>query len=266
MTRRAAHRPRLLLVMQTPDADAGRCGRKLRQRGYRLDYCYPLSGQPLPAGMEGYAGAVVFGGPMSANDDGKRPGIRAQLDWIPQALDSGQPFLGICLGAQLLARTLGATVRPHPEELAEIGYFAVDPTPVGKPVFNAPLHVYHWHHEGFDLPAGAELLATGERFPQQAYRYGSQVFGVQFHPEVDQTILESWLVEGAKELHHPGAQSAAEQRWRHARHDAALDQWFDDFLDQWLRGSMADPAPGVFQSAIMAPRSSQRPDPPCIQS
>ena len=223
--------PRLLLVMQTPDASAGRCGRKLRERGYALDYCYPLAGQPLPVGMDGYAGAMVFGGPMSANDDGKLPGIRAQLDWIPQALDSGRLFLGICLGAQLLARALGATVQPHPAGLAEIGYFPVQPTAVGQATFDAPLHVYHWHHEGFALPAGAELLAGGERFPHQAYRYGANAFGVQFHPEVDQTILEHWLVEGAHELTAPGAQSAAEQRAHHARHDAALDRWFEGFLD-----------------------------------
>ena len=78
--------------------------------------------------MDGYAGTIVFGGPMSANDDGKLPGIRAQLDWIPTALDSGRPFLGICLGAQLLARALGATVKPHPAGLAEIGYFPVSYT------------------------------------------------------------------------------------------------------------------------------------------
>lgn len=233
--RHQSPRPRLLLVMQTPDADAGRFARKLRKRGYRLDYCYPLSGQALPAGMEGYAGAIVFGEPMSANDDDKQPGIRAQLNWIPEALKSGQPFLGICLGAQLLARTLGAAVRPHPTGLAEIGYFPVEPAAAGQSLFDAPLHVYHWHHEGFELPAGAELLATGAHFPHQAYRYGTNTFGVQFHPEVDETIMESWLVEGAEELHHPGAQSAAEQREHHARHDKAFDQWLEQFMDAWLQ-------------------------------
>lgn len=232
--------PRLLLVMQTRDASAGRCGRKVRERGYALDLVYPLAGQPLPAGMDGYAGAMVFGGPMSANDDGKLPGIRAQLDWIPRALESGRPFLGICLGAQLLARALGATIKPHPAGLAEIGYFEVRPAVPAQALFDAPLHVYHWHHEGFDLPAGAELLASGERFPHQAYRHGANAFGVQFHPEVDHAILETWLVEGAKELTSPGAQSAAVQRDHHARHDAALDGWFDGFLNHWLPADAPD--------------------------
>ncbi len=227
--------PRLLVVMQTPDGSAGRCGRKLREWGYQLEFHYPLAGEPLPAGMDGYAGALVFGGPMSANDDGKLPGIRAQLNWIPQALDSGRPFLGVCLGAQLLARVLGATVQPHPAGLAEIGYFPVQPTPAGQTIFDAPLHVYHWHREGFELPAGAQLLATGDCFPHQAYRYGANAFGVQFHPEVNQRILEAWLVEGVRELTDPGAQSAAEQRAGHADHDETLDRWCDGFLKMWLR-------------------------------
>lgn len=226
--------PRLLMVMQAADADAGRCRDQLLERDYQLEYCYPQAGQPLPTDLERYAGAMVFGGPMSANDDRTLPGIRAQLDWIPRMLASGRPFLGICLGAQLLARALGATVKPHPAGLAEIGYFAIQPTPMGQSLFTAPLYVYHWHCEGFELPAGADLLASSERFPQQAYRYGSQAFGVQFHPEVNQRILETWLVKGADHLNFPGAQSAAEQRKGHAQHDAALDRWTDEFLEGWL--------------------------------
>lgn len=226
---------RLLMVMQTPDGSTGRCGRKLREWGYQLEFRYPLAGEPLPAAMDGYAGVVVFGGPMSANDDDILPGIRAQLDWIPQALNSGRPFLGICLGGQLLARALGAMVQPHPRGLAEIGYFPVQPTSVGRAMFDAPLHVYHWHREGFELPAGAELLATGARFPHQAYQYGANAFGVQFHPEVHRKILEVWLMEGARELTDPGAQSATEQRAYHIHHDEALDRWCDGFLKAWLR-------------------------------
>jgi GMP synthase (glutamine-hydrolysing) len=226
--------PRVLLVMQARDASAGRCGHKLRERGYALEVCCPVAGDPLPAATADYAGVVVFGGPMSANDDGKVPGIRAQLDWIPTVLISGQPLLGICLGGQLLARVLGATVQPHPDGLAEIGYFPVRPTAVGQTLFDTPLQVYHWHREGFDLPAGAELLATGARFPHQAYRYGVNAVGLQFHPEVDRNILETWLAEGADDLTAPGAQSATEQRDRHAKYDQNLDQWFDGFLTEWL--------------------------------
>jgi len=227
--------PRVLLVLQTRDASAGRCERKLREHGYLLDYCYPQTGDSLPKEVDCYAGIVVFGGPMSANDEDKLPGIRAQMNWIPQALAANRPFLGICLGAQLLARALGATVQPHPAGWAEIGYFPVYPTAAGQTWFDRPLQVYHWHREGFALPEGAELLATGTCFPHQAYRYGHHAFGLQFHPEVDQAILNTWLVQGAQELTALGAQPAAEQRACSARHDVIMDRWFDAFLTRWLQ-------------------------------
>jgi hypothetical protein len=99
-------------------------------------------------------------------------------------LASGQPFLGICLGGNYW-RGLGATVKPHPEGLAEIGYFAVEPTPAGQAVFHTPLHVYHWHHQGFDLPAGAELLATASAFL-------SKLTGMGLRPSASSFILK-WI-------------------------------------------------------------------------
>jgi GMP synthase (glutamine-hydrolysing) len=187
--------------------------------------------------MAEHAGAVVLGGPMSANDDIALPGLRAELDWIPHALASGKPFLGICLGAQLLARALGARVVPHPDGVAEIGYFPVQPTAAGAPFFIEPLYVYHWHCEGLELPREAVLLAEGERFPNQAYRYGDNAFGIQFHPEVTFDIMEEWLQKAAPRLALPGAQPSELHRVGRDRHDVTFERWFDCFLNLWLEDS-----------------------------
>jgi GMP synthase (glutamine-hydrolysing) len=226
---------RILVIAQTATGTPGRLGDALRARGYILEIRRPLSGEPLPQRLVGYAGVVVLGGPVSANDEGL-PGIRAELDWLPGVLESGTPFLGICLGAQLLARTLGARVSPHAAGRAEIGYFQVHPTGAGRAVFDASLYVYHWHQEGFELPREAVLLAQGEHFPNQAYRYDRNAYGIQFHPEVTRCMMEEWVQEGTEGLARPGAQSADAQRAGHDRHDAALARWLERFLDAWLDG------------------------------
>ncbi|NIR32076.1 MAG: glutamine amidotransferase [Gammaproteobacteria bacterium] len=223
----------VLVIAQTETGTPGRLGDKLRERGYTLELRRPLQGEPLPPKAGGYAGIVVLGGPMSANDE-HLPGIRAELEWIPQVLDAGTPFLGICLGAQLLARTLGARVGPHPEGVAEIGYFEIQPTRDAGAVFETPMHVYHWHEEGFDLPEQTVLLAEGTCFPHQAYRYDRTAYGLQFHPEVTQSMMNDWMQEATERLVLPGAQSPDAQRAGHERHDAALDRWVDRFVDQWL--------------------------------
>ena len=122
----------------------------------------------------------------------------------------------------------------HPEGLSEIGYYPVHPTAAGASLIPAGLRVYHWHKEGFELPAGAELLARGEAFPHQAYRYGSKIYGLQFHPEVTPTVAASWIKSTADLASRPGAQSEAEQMDNSGRFDAPLHDWFDGFLDHWL--------------------------------
>ena len=97
---------KILLIVHQQFSDPGRMGAKLQALGYELDLRCPMLGAPLPASMDDHEAVVVFGGPMSANDD-HLDGIRAELDWIPRAVESGKPYLGICLGAQLLARAGG---------------------------------------------------------------------------------------------------------------------------------------------------------------
>ncbi len=224
---------RVLAVRQSPLTDLGRVGEAVRRRGYELAVHHPNEGESLPDPDAGYAAVVVFGGPMSANDD-HLPGIRAQLKWIPRVVEAGVPFLGICLGSQLLARALGARVSPHAGGMAEIGYFEAEPTPAGAALFDAPPKVYHWHLEGFELPAGGVRLLQGERFPNQAFALGPRCYGVQFHPEVTRDIIEDWSTRSAHQLALPGAQARDHQLEAHARWDWAPAPWFHRLVDAWL--------------------------------
>lgn len=224
---------RILTVVHQEQSRTGRVGQLLEERGYALERCCPNLGDALPDPAE-YDGVVIFGGPMSANDEATHEGIRAEMAWLPAVLEAGTPFLGICLGAQMLARVLGAQVRPHPEGLAEIGYSRVEPVRTGCRFFPEPLHVYQWHREGFDMPAGAELLARGDRFPHQAFRYGQTAFGLQFHPEVTLEMKEVWTVKAAERLTLPGAQPRETHLALHEVHDPPLGAWIGRFLDLWL--------------------------------
>ncbi len=182
--------PTLLVIQHVPwegphrilDACAG-----LRERTVK-----PLAGQELPAHEE-VAGAVAMGGPMSADDLGRHPQLAAEREWLAEAARRGMPVLGICLGAQLLARALGAEVRPA--EAAELGYAPVEILEPEDPLLGAlapATTVLHWHGEVFDLPAGATHLARSERTEVQAFRHRN-AWGVLFHPESDFALLEAWL-------------------------------------------------------------------------
>lgn len=184
--------------------------------------------------MDDHAAAVVFGGPMSANDCTTLPFIRAELDWIPQVLDAGKPYLGICLGAQLLARVLGASVVPHPEGRVEIGYCPISPTAAGTAEMGSLHYVYQWHKEGFELPQGATLLATGDVFANQAFRYGETTYGVQFHPEMTRSLMKRWISVAAEHLEHPDAQAAEIQAEAHTLHAPAVEYWLSSFFSRWL--------------------------------
>ncbi|NJO42395.1 MAG: glutamine amidotransferase [Cyanobacteria bacterium CRU_2_1] len=229
---------RILIVVHQTTSNPGLVGQILEEAGYTLEICCPAIGHALPDRLDGHAGAIVFGGPMSANDDTSLPFIRAELDWIPIVLEANKPFLGICLGAQMLTRVLGAAVTPHPDDLREIGYAPIQPTLNSHNPFAQLTHVYHWHKEGFELPQDAVLLATGEVFPHQAFRYGETAYGVQFHPEITREMIDLWTTNVPEQLILPGAQPYDKQIRDHTAHAANVESWLREFLYQWLNSAL----------------------------
>ena len=225
----------ILVVLHQEHSTPGRIGRLLRERGYRLDIRRPRFGDPLPRDLDGHAGAIVFGGPMSANDPDDW--LRREIDWIGLPLAADKPFLGICLGAQLLARHLGHRVGPHPEGRVEVGFYPLRPTARGREVWpELPAKVYQWHLEGFDVPCGATLLAEGDDFRAQAFRIGERAYGLQFHPEVTYQMMCRWTTLGNARLSLPGALPRAAHFHDWYRHDAAVARWLDNFLRRWVAG------------------------------
>jgi GMP synthase (glutamine-hydrolysing) len=195
----ASMQPPVLIVLHQEHSTPGRIGHALKSRGYRLDVRRPRFDDPLPETLADHAGAVVFGGPQSANDT--ESFIRREIDWIGVPLSEKKPFLGICLGAQMLARHLGTRVDLHPEGQVECGYYPIRPTETGLAVCGRwPDHVYQWHREGFELPAGSALLAEGDAFPVQAFRHGPCAYGIQFHPEVTHAMMCRWTTRGHERM------------------------------------------------------------------
>lgn len=222
----------VLIVLHQETSTPGRVGNALRALGYPLDIRRPRFGDPLPETLKGHAGAVVFGGPMSANDSDAF--IREETDWLAVPLRENRPFLGICLGAQMLARHLGAAVGFHPEGQVEIGYYPIRATASGRTCCAQwPERVYHWHREGFDLPAGCELLAEGDIFPVQAFRLG-KAYGLQFHPDVTYAMMHRWTTRGHERFVLPGARPPSEHFAMRAVYDAAEKAWLGAFLGVWL--------------------------------
>jgi GMP synthase (glutamine-hydrolysing) len=152
----------------------------------------PLARQALPD-HDAVAGAVVMGGPMNVDETERHPALAAEREWLAEAVRRDLPVLGICLGAQLLARALGSTVRPG--ETPELGFGPVEILDADDPILGplAPsTDVLHWHGDVFDLPDGARHLARSAQTENQAFRHRN-AWGVLFHPEADFALLEAWL-------------------------------------------------------------------------
>jgi len=153
-------------------------------------------GEPLPDPLAGWRAVALLGGTMSAYDDSV-PFLAAELRFIERLLGADQPVLGICLGAQLLARVLGARVEAMP--VREIGWHPVRMSPQAAALLSRETaaagvpHVFQWHGDAFELPAGSQRLFMGDVCPEQGFHVGTRTIAVQFHPEVDEPTLRQWV-------------------------------------------------------------------------
>ena len=225
---------RILAVLHGELSTPGRVGLALRDSGYALDIRRPRFGDALPDTLEEHAAAVIFGGPQSANDDDAV--VRREIDWVGTVLKEKKPFLGICLGAQMLAKHLGARVYKHPDGHAEVGYYPIRPTAAGREVCREwPDHVYQWHREGFDLPREAVMLAEGDSFPVQAFSYAGRAFALQFHMDVTHATMCRWTTRGHERMAMPNAKPRETHFEGRLMHDAACRAWLADFMTHWLR-------------------------------
>lgn len=207
----------------------------LNQNNISQVHTNPAHGVGLPGKTSDLDALVIYGGIQSANDGDTRPYIAEEIDWITDWLAAGKPTLGICLGGQLVAKCLGATVSRHPEGLTESGFTKLVPATGANGFLEGTEYFYQWHNEGFSLPDNCELLARGETFPNQAFRYRSNTYGLQFHPEVSREVMLSWLKDGAHALSAPGAHSAERQKTDELKFGTRMGQWCRDFLDHWSK-------------------------------
>ncbi|AQX18980.1 MULTISPECIES: glutamine amidotransferase [Bartonella] len=220
---------KIAVVLHRQSSQTGFLGQFLQRNGFALDFYYPILGQKLPKTLKHHAGVVILGGPMSVND--KDAYIHEEIDWISLSLKDNKPFLGICLGAQMLAKNLGGRVAAKSDKSVEIGWYPLEGTLQGKTLMNWPKMVYHLHNEGiYDLPKEAVLLATGQTYPTQAFHYGKNAWGLQFHPELTRVMIQHWLKHSAQELTKKGAQSAFAHLEGYSLYGHVLCEWFDNML------------------------------------
>ena len=189
-------RPKILVFQHVPYEPLGTLDPLLKEAGFRIRYVNFGRDATARPNLDGYAALIVLGGPMNCDQIETHPNLAVEVDILREALDRDMSILGICLGAQLLAKALGGRVMPNATR--EIGWYDVELTEAGAgdPVLStfAPTQqVFQWHEDGIELPQDVVHLASSPASKVQAFRHGEHAYGLQFHLEVDQPLIERWL-------------------------------------------------------------------------
>jgi GMP synthase (glutamine-hydrolysing) len=186
----------VLIVKHVKQEGSGMLGRSFEEAGWQLVTVELGHGESLPDSLDGFAAVVTLGGPMNVYEEEAYPFLKEEDLFIREVLREEIPFLGICLGAQLLAKACGARVTKAVQK--EVGWYAVDLTKQARQdrLFRrveSPLTVFQWHEDTFEIPDGGVLLGTSALVRNQAFRMGSCAYGLQFHVEVSMDMVETWM-------------------------------------------------------------------------
>ena len=229
------------------------------ERGDALDRWIVADGESPPDDPSAWDAVMVFGGAMHPDQDAEHPWLPGEVGFIARALAERVPLIGVCLGAQLVARAAGAGVGPA--QRPEVGWFTVELDEAGTadPVLGAlprSVRAFQWHYYTFELPAGAVSLAHNEN-ARQAYRLGDRAWAIQFHAEVERHMLDRWFSEGADELPKPRAELEAETEanlptWNAHGRDLCLA-----FLDEAARLRSQSPVSGFSQTRALTSDEEQ---------
>jgi GMP synthase-like glutamine amidotransferase len=223
-------------LAHVPFEDPGFIRTWSKDRGGHLDATHLYRGEPLPR-INDVDALIVMGGPMNVDDTRRFPWLTAETRFVAQCIEAGKPVLGICLGAQLIARAAGADVRPGEPE---IGWHQVTPEPDDGPSNplgpgNRPFDAFHWHGDHCQLPDGARRLASSAHCDNQAFQLSERVLALQFHLEITAAGVDRLLTHCEQDLTRaaPAIQTAAQIRGsddQYTRAHALMLQ----LLDHWL--------------------------------
>ena len=231
---------KLLVLQHVAHELLGTLNPLLKRAGFRIRYVNFARHPDAQPNLDGYDGMVVLGGPMSVNDADRLGHLTLEMRLIEEAMKRNLPVLGICLGAQLIAKTLGAEVYPNRQK--EIGWYDVSPTCAAErdpllSAFQSHEKIFQWHGDTFDIPKTSHHLAFSKLCANQAFRYEVNIYGLQFHLEVDEPMIHRWLrvPENQQEIALLGGASSPERIYSEtSEHIARLHQLSERVFGEFI--------------------------------
>lgn len=202
---------KIVLVRHGDDPPDDRVVTFAVQNGFKPVFSRPFKGDRLGLPGPDVAGSVIYGGPFNVFEEDRHPFLNDEADWIRACMARGLPLLGICQGAQQIARVLGAEVGPYGAPVHEFGHYPISPTPEGHEFLPETLYMTQAHFHTFAIPEGAVRLASSPLYPNQAFRWGDRTYGVPFHPECTIEGFRRWQSNDWAPYDKPGVQDKAEQ-------------------------------------------------------